>query len=215
MNDIRRRGTWSFPAATRAALLRTFRGYADPDGLIRTLEATARIYDPAGLSKWIRNQTRTHMQGLRRVERDAARLAKTLDTLRGTAAAQIAIDFDDAIGRQDLIAIHDLHRSLLLLEKSVRTALAAPRRRGRPPDDLRRNLCFWFGGIIGGAPATRARRVMERTGDVADWRAVALARALPLILTAMGAPPHERDLPPLLKVAQAGAEQHRNEDGQQ
>jgi len=45
--------------------------------------------------------------------------------------------------------------------------------------------------------------VTEKRGDVGTWRLDALRRVLPLLLEAMGATPHPRDYPPLLKRAQA------------
>ena len=59
--------------------------------------------------------------------------------------------------------------------------------------------------MLGDAPASRARSVRERIGDATEWRTEALNRALPLILEGIGAMPHPRDLPPLLKVAQEAA----------
>lgn len=198
----------SFRPATRAALVKCLTGYADPARVVRSLEGVVVAYDPVGTSKTIREMTRATARHVRRVAKDTDRLLRTLAAVDGLAGLELAFHYLEATratrtpGTTAEI-FQSLFESLVALRTAARKAIPRPKR-GRPRDDLRTNLCEWVGIILAWAPASRARMVRERSGDVGAWRLDALRDVLPIVLKAMGAPPHRRDYPPLFKRAEAG-----------
>jgi hypothetical protein len=198
----------SFRPATRAALLKCLTGYADPAGVVRSLEGVVVSYDPVGTSKTIREMARATARHVHRVAKDTDRLLQTLAAVDGLAGLELAFHYLEATRATRTPkttggTFQSLSQALVALRTAARKAI--PRlKRGRPRDDLRTNLCEWVGVVLAGAPASRARMVRERSGDVGAWRLDALRGVLPLVLEAMGAPPHRRDYPPLLKRAEAG-----------